>query len=110
MRIDTSSIQGLLTREIKPELERLKKATQGIESLFVKDLLKIMHKSAEATKLAKGPGTEIYQDMMDQALADSVSKNGSFGLAKSLYNQFEPLLRAQAAKQPSSKSHTEEGK
>jgi Rod binding domain-containing protein len=46
------------------------------------------------------PGAEIYQDMFTQAVSDSVSKTGTFGIAKSLVTQLsKDVMQAELAKQ-----------
>jgi Rod binding domain-containing protein len=74
--------------------EALKKATQQFESYFVDEMLKEMRKTIpEDTLLGDSDHQqEIFQDMSDQAVADSVSKTGSFGLAAMMYKELAPSL------------------
>jgi Rod binding domain-containing protein len=78
-----------------PTLAKLKKATQDIEAIFVKDLLAAMRKTAPRQKLGNGLGSDLYQDLFDQALSQAASKSGSLGLGKTIYQSMAPVaLRA----------------
>ena len=43
-----------------------------------------------------GNGQDIFQDMMDQTLSDSMSNRGDLGMAKMMYDQLAPGLGASA--------------
>jgi Rod binding domain-containing protein len=72
----------------------LKKAAQGFESYFVDQMLKEMRKSIPKDELLGDSDhqQEIFQDMSDQAVADSVSKSGSFGIGDMLYKELSKSL------------------
>lgn len=76
----------------------LKKATQQFEGYFLHQLLKEMRKTVPADGLLAddGQGKEIFQDMMDQTLSDSMSSRGDLGMAKMMYDQLAPRLGAVA--------------
>ncbi len=80
------------TADIKKE--KLKKATQGFESVFIGLMLKQVRKSLDSGKSAMGNSSEsrLYKEMMDEALAGRISESGSFGLAKTLYQRMEKHL------------------
>lgn len=81
--------------QVNPEhaRERLKKATQAFEAVFVKQLLGQMRKSMTGSSLfGSSQQAGMYQDMMDDALSTQISKTGSFGLAKTLYKSMEKGL------------------
>lgn len=71
--------------------QQLKAATQQFESYFLHKLLTEMRKTVpkDANLQDDGDQGKIFQDMMDQTLADSMSKRGDFGLAKMLYDQMK---------------------
>lgn len=72
----------------------LMKAAQGFESYFVDEMLKEMRKTVPKDELF-GDGADeedIFQDMSDQAVADSMAKTGSFGIANMLYSQLSKGL------------------
>jgi len=77
---------------IAPKLEKLRTATEGVEAIFLKDLLSIMRRSIPKSESAVSMAMPIYEDMMDQSLADSASKTGTFGIGKMLYKQLAPAF------------------
>lgn len=79
---------ALAAKRAAPQLKKLKDASQQIEGMFVKDLLTQMQKGAGKSLFGKAPGADIYQDMFTQAIADSVSKGGHFGIGQTLERQF----------------------
>jgi flagellar protein FlgJ len=72
----------------------LKKATQQFESYFVDQMLKEMRKGIPKDDLFGDSDNQqaIFQDMSDQAVADSVSKRGNFGIANMLYKELSKTL------------------
>ena len=72
----------------------LKKATQQFEAYFVNELLKEMRKTVPKDTLVQddGNGQQIFRDMMDQTLSDSMSGRGDLGMAKMMYDQLAPSL------------------
>ena len=84
----------------------LKKACQQFEAYFLDSLFKEMRKTVPKDKLLGDDAhqQEIFQEMMDQNVADSVSKQGGFGLADMMYRQLSPALPSgeadTAAKKP----------
>ena len=78
-----------LTPQQQKQLKDLKKACEQFESVFAKQLLGEMRKGVKETPLGDSAGSEIYKDMMDQAMADSIASQGALGIGKMLYKQFE---------------------
>lgn len=80
------------------KLEELRRAVHGIEAMFVKDLLSAMRRGMPAGSLGqKGPGSEIYRDLLDQALADKVGRSGAMGIGKVLYERLsQQILKSQS--------------
>jgi flagellar protein FlgJ len=74
------------------QLEKLKKAAQDVEAVFLKDLLAVMRRSVPKSEIGGSMGAEMYQDMLDQALAESVASQGSFGIGRMLYRQLAPAV------------------
>ncbi len=79
--------------------DKLKKATQDFEAVFVGIMLKQMRKSMDGGNALFGNSSEakLYQDMMDDATAAQMSRTGSFGLGNMLYKKLEPLMPADPA-------------
>lgn len=93
MRIDKALESALAAAHAAPQVAKLRKATQGVEQIFLKQLLSQMRQSSLNGEESYGMG--MYKDMMDDALAGAVSKRGDFGVAKQLQGQLEPILMQQ---------------
>ena len=87
---------------VPPSLDKkhleLKKATQQFEGYFLHELLKEMRKTVPPDKLLgdDGHGQEIFRDMTDQSLSESMASRGDLGMAKMMYDQLAPGLGAAA--------------
>lgn len=63
------------------------------ESIFVGQMLKQMRNTVEKGGLINGGQTEeIFQDMLYDEYATSMSKTANFGIAKSMYDQMSKML------------------
>lgn len=94
MRID-QAIEGALTGiEAGPTMAKFRQATQGIEQIFVKQLLEQMRKASPSSD--RSFGMEMYEDMMNDALAGAVSRRGDFGIGDQLRDAMEPQLVREA--------------
>jgi len=66
----------------------LRKAAEGFEAIFIRQFLKSLRATLPGDGLfGKGTEGEIYADMMDNAIAETVSKRGAFGIADMIYRQ-----------------------
>lgn len=76
------------------EKARVTKATQDFEAVFVGMMLKQMRKSiaGDSPLFGKSPEAKIYQDMMDENLANQISHTGSFGLARAMMKSLAHTL------------------
>jgi Rod binding domain-containing protein len=88
-----------------PKMQKLRAATQGVESIFLKDLLSIMRRSIPKSDSPMSVAMPIYEDMMDQSLADTASKTGSFGIGTMLYKQLAPAFLRQLLSNSSNMSN-----
>jgi Rod binding domain-containing protein len=81
---------------------QLKKATQQFESMFVANLLKEVRKSMNtgASLFGNSPQARMYADMMDEAVADQMSKTGALGFGSTLYKSLSKYLPTQASGAP----------
>ena len=79
--------------------DRVRKAAQQFEGLLLRELLKVLRKTAPQGSLSgSGFSGDMYTQMMDDALAENLSKAGGVGLAPMLERSFgvapdEPDLR-----------------
>jgi len=98
VNVTTAMGRAITTAEnAAPQLKKLHDAAEQVESYFVKNLLTEMQKGQDGGLFGKTPGSEIYQDMFTQSIADQVAKSGSFGIAKSLEQQVGKQLLREAA-------------
>jgi len=68
--------------------KELKEAADGFEQLFVHQLFKVMRSSIpKEGMMSGGRGEEIFQDMLDDNYAKIITKNGSLGLSKLIFEQ-----------------------
>jgi Rod binding domain-containing protein len=79
--------------------EKLKKACADFEALFIHQLLKFMRQAAPSNALlGNGPGTEIYQSLIDQELSNHLAERSGIGLGEIMARQ---ILRREETKGPS---------
>lgn len=70
--------------------QKLKKATQDFEALFIDQVFKSMRKTIpEGSFTKKSPGDEIYKEMFDTEVALHLAKGRGIGLSGMLYNQLK---------------------
>lgn len=84
-----SEFEKLLQAAIEKKDEKgLKEACRQFEGIIIE----MMYKQMKATVVKSGfleqdPGTDIFNSMLDEKLADIASQSGGFGLAETLYKQ-----------------------
>ena len=79
------------------ERERLLQAAQAFEAVFLRQLIGSMRQARLAEDPFGSRATEQFREMSDARLADSMSRQGSFGIASMLVAQFD---RAAASTAP----------
>lgn len=93
------------TPKVKAELAKVKKATQDVEAIFLKQLIGEMRKSSQEGMFGKGIEGEMYSDFLDEAVAQAMSRGRGVGMASQLYSRMEAAtLRKIAAMQKAEKS------
>ena len=72
----------------------LKKACQQFDAFFTDLMLKEMRKTVPQSDLQGGSSNqrEIFEGMMDQTVADQMSRHGGLGLGQMMYNELAPGL------------------
>ena len=80
--------------EYDKQKTRMTKATQDFEAVFLGMMLKQMHRSmaGDNALFGKSPEAKVYRDMMDDTLATTLSKSGSFGLGKAMMKSMSRSL------------------
>lgn len=81
------------------ELEKVGQLSQKFEAMLLRQILQNARKTVVPSGLGADSATSaIYQDMVNQQLADGLSQSGGFGLAETLQQQLtRQLSPAQAA-------------
>lgn len=74
-----------------PVAAKLKKASQDIEAIFMKDLLTAMRKTSHHKAMGSSYGSDMYMDLIDQAISQDAAKSGSLGIGKTIYRQMAPV-------------------
>ena len=83
VRIDRLSANPRLT-----ESEKVAEASRQFEAMLLRQILQNALKPVVASKFASESSvTSIYQDMTTSHLADTISKSGALGLARSLQQE-----------------------
>lgn len=74
-----------------PVAAKLKKASEDIEAIFMKDLLAAMRRTSPHKAMGSTFGADMYMDLVDQAISEGAAKNGTLGIGKTIYRQMAPL-------------------
>ena len=81
--------------------EKITEASRQFEAILLRQILAATQKTVIPSKFAdNSTAASIYRDMITNQLADSISKSGAFGLAKTFEQQFTPNLGAPASSRP----------
>ncbi|MDO4773458.1 MAG: rod-binding protein [Bacillota bacterium] len=89
----------------KKDREALKKVSQEFEELFVGMVLKTMRQSVPKSDASRNSHElELYEGMLDEAYAKSISEKGAFGIADLIMKSFEPYLEQEDGKQKETSS------
>ncbi len=79
---------------LTPDQAKLKKACQDFEAIFLRFILRKMRDTVPKDGLlGNSDAQDTYRQMLDSALADEMSKSGSFGLGELLYKQMSERYR-----------------
>ena len=83
-------LESLAANKQVPESEKIAQASRAFEAILLRQILQESQKPVVPSKFMDNSTTSgIYRDMMVSQLADSISKSGSFGLAKSLTGELQ---------------------
>ena len=96
-------IEKLAGNKSLSETEKVSEVSRQFESVLLRQILGEGRKTVFSSKFNQNSMTSgIYQDMVTNQLAESISRSGSFGLARSLEAQLvhQTLNSAEAEKKP----------
>jgi Rod binding domain-containing protein len=80
--------------------DKIKEACRQFEAVLLRQILGEARKTVITSSEKKDSNEkEIYDDMINNQMADSISRSGAFGLAKSLENQLVRQVLPKAADQ-----------
>ena len=70
------------TRNVSPEMRQ---AADGLESMFVGEMLKAMRNTVETSDLSmRNHASDIYQSMLDSEHAEQIAKSQNLGLSEQI--------------------------
>ena len=97
MQIPALSQNALpLSAPAATDREKLHKAAQAFEAIFVRQMLSSARAASFGEGLFSSKGTETFQAMQDERFADIASQNGALGFAKVI----EAQLAGRMPKEP----------
>lgn len=76
---------------------QLRQAAQAFEAIFLRQMIGSMRNARLAEDVFGSSSSEQFRDMGDAQLADSMSRQGSFGIAELLLAQFNRAIPAAPA-------------
>jgi peptidoglycan hydrolase FlgJ len=81
--------------------DKVREASRQFEAVLLRQILSEARKTVvSSTANTKSSSAGIYDDMINNQMADSISKSGSFGLAKSLQAQLVHQVLPNASSTP----------
>ena len=84
-----------LTPEEQAYQQKLLKACQGFESMFLQMMWKEMRGTVHENSLfGESQGEKIFRDMLDTKMMDNISETGTFGLADVMFKQLTAVDQA----------------
>lgn len=99
-KIDPAKVplQELAANSNIPEKEKVNEVCRQFEAVLLLQILRDARKAVlDAQKSKDFSGLEIYADMINQQLAESISHSGMFGLGKSLQGQLTNQVSSSTA-------------
>jgi peptidoglycan hydrolase FlgJ len=74
--------------KISAQKSKLKKSAEGFEAIFIRQLLSTMRATIpEGGMLGSGMAGDIYGDIINNAMSETMSKKSAFGLADIIYSR-----------------------
>jgi Rod binding domain-containing protein len=88
------AVSATTAAPLNSEQKKLKSACQQFESYFLDLMFKEMRKTVTPSDLTgdQSDQQQIFTGMLDQKIADTMSKQGNLGLSQMMYAQLAPTL------------------
>lgn len=83
-----ASAPGTVAATASPEMAKLKKAAQGFEAVFMRQMIASMRTASLGEGILDSDATQQFRDMSDGKLADQLSAKGALGIADMLVKQW----------------------
>jgi peptidoglycan hydrolase FlgJ len=80
-------IKPLVTSPVQPVNPALRKAAQGFEAVFLREIIGSMRKGKLADEMFGSSATDNFREMADARTADQIAKLGQFGIAAMVEKQ-----------------------
>jgi len=92
-KLNSNVIQKVNNIGKSKNLKQLKKVSEQMESLFVKQILDAMRKNVlKGGLINKSRGQKIFEDMLYTKYSEIMSKKSDFGIAKEIYNRYSKIV------------------
>jgi Rod binding domain-containing protein len=97
-KIDPSKLQleSLAHNQSVSDADKVDEVSRQFEAVLLRQILQDIRKPVLAPTEGDATSAGIYSDMINNQLADSISRSGGFGLAKSLSGQLAHQVLARA--------------
>jgi len=83
--------ERLAGNKLLSEQEKIHEASRQFEAMLLRQILETTQKPVIKSKFSdNSTAGSVYRDMVTSQLAESISKSGGFGLAKTFEQQLEP--------------------
>ena len=76
-----------------PKFEKLKKAAQNFEAIFITQILSNMRRSINSGLFGKGMSSDIYHSMFDENIAQAIASKNGFGLSDIIIKSLHKDIR-----------------
>lgn len=85
----------------KVDEQKLKKASEDFEALFINQLMQSMRRTVLKSKfLDDAPGKEVYQSLFDREISKKMAQKGALGVGKIIYRSVLEHEKARMAHPP----------
>jgi len=94
-KADSSQITNKLNNAYsEKDAEKLREACEGFESLFLNMMLKEMRKTVPESETSSSYAMGVFEEMLDERIAETASKGKGIGIADAMYNQLSTKLNS----------------
>ena len=101
-RVDASQLplESLAGNANLSDNDKVDEVSRQFEAVLLRQIFQDIRKPVLGSEEGDATGNGIYSDMINNQLADSISRSGAFGLARSLQSQLGHQVLHHAPAQP----------